>query len=83
MNDQTSDNEVGETCDTYGENMIACKILLGKPEERDYMKDIDVDSGIFNTIGDVGWINLFRCGVTWWTIVNTVMKLRVTYMRGI
>ena len=31
-NDQTNEKEVGETCDTNGENRNACKILLGNPE---------------------------------------------------
>ena len=31
-NDKTNDKEVGETCDTNGENRNACKILSGKPE---------------------------------------------------
>ena len=51
MNDQTNEKAVGETCDRNGENRNACKILLGNPEGRDYMKDVRVDGRICNTMG--------------------------------
>ena len=31
----------------------------------------------------VDWINVVQNRDKWWAVVNTVMKLRVPYMRGI
>jgi hypothetical protein len=50
-NDQTKEKKLGETCDTYGENRNACKILLKNLKEGDCLKDIHVDGRIFNTMG--------------------------------
>jgi hypothetical protein len=44
-------------CDAQGENKNACKVLVGRPKERDHLEDLSVDDSIiFNGI-------LKKCGM--------------------
>jgi hypothetical protein len=46
LNDQVKEDEIGRTCSTHGENMKAYGILVGKPERKRLLGNIDVDGRI-------------------------------------
>ena len=41
--DKIEKNEMGGACSTYGARRGVCRVLVGKPEERDHLEDSDVD----------------------------------------
>jgi hypothetical protein len=59
----------------------AYKILVGKPEGTDHSKDLSVDGRIIleqNSGGEgVDWDHLVQDSGQWWSLVQTIMNLRV------
>jgi hypothetical protein len=83
-NDQIKGDEMGRACSTNGAKRNACRILVGKPEQkrtlgrpiRRWVCNIKMD---FREIGWDGedWIDLAHDRDQWSALVNTVMNLRV------
>jgi hypothetical protein len=59
--DKIEKNEMGWACGAYGEERGAYRVLVGKPEGRDYWGDLSVDGWII-----LGWISR-RWDVGMWT----------------
>jgi hypothetical protein len=45
-NYQVKEDEMGRACRTNGEKTNAYRILVGKPEEKDHLEDLDVGGRI-------------------------------------
>jgi hypothetical protein len=45
-NGQLEDNEIGMSCSSYRRDEERLKVLIVKPEERDHLKDTDVNGRI-------------------------------------
>jgi hypothetical protein len=67
-----------------GEWRNVYRVLVGKSEEKDHLKDQDVDRRMGSkwTLerlvgGDVEWIHLVQDRDCWWAVVNAVINLMV------
>jgi hypothetical protein len=64
------------------------KVLVGKQEEKDHLKDLGVDRrmgwkcNLGRLVGGVEWIQLAQDRDRWWAVVNAVMNLRVLAPRS-
>ena len=62
---------------------VLCRVLVGKPEGRNHLKDPGIDGTrllkcVFKKWdGDVDWIDLAQDRERWRAVVNAVMNLRV------
>jgi hypothetical protein len=80
---------MGGTCSTYGENMNAYRLLVGKPEGRSplrrprrrWLDNIRMDLGEVGW-GDVDWIGMAQDTNRRRTLMNSVLKLRVPKIAG-
>ena len=63
------------------EKIVACRVLVGKPERRDYLGDPGIDGRIIlrrifkKWDGSMDWIDLVRDRNKWRAFVNAVMNL--------
>ena len=82
---------MGGACSTYGERRGSYRVLVGKPEgkrplgrpRRRWEDDIKMDLQEVGC-GGMDWIDLGQDrDRRWRALVNAVMNLRVTKMRGI
>jgi hypothetical protein len=64
------------------------RVLVGKPEGKDHLKDQGVDGRMGSKwtlgglVGGVEWIHLAQDRDRWWAVVNAVMNLRVLAPRS-
>jgi hypothetical protein len=70
-----------------GEERKLYKGLVGSPKERDHWEDRGADRLgsewiLGGRLGVVEWIQLAQDRDRWWTVVNTVMNLRVLAPRS-
>jgi hypothetical protein len=78
-------NEMGWVCSGVGEGRGVYRVLLGKPEgkkplrrpKRRWEDIIKVDLQEVGC-GGMDWIELAQDRNSWWSLVNALMKLRVT-----
>jgi hypothetical protein len=77
-------DEMGRACSTNGEKTNAYRILVGKPEGKiplgrpRHRKVDNIKMDLREVGSDMDWIDLDRDEIMWWTLVNTVMNLRVS-----
>ena len=66
-----------------GESRDAYRVLVGKPEGRNHLKDPDVDGRIIlqsileKWDGGTEWTAVAQDRYRWWAVVNAAMNLRV------
>jgi hypothetical protein len=77
-------NEMGRTCIMYGKRSGAYRVLVGKPEGRNYLKDIGMDGRmVLKSIWEKwngGGHRLDLCGSEterWQAVMNAVINLWV------
>jgi hypothetical protein len=74
---------LSEHVEYKGERRGIYRVLVGKPEEADYLKDRGVDGRIIlkrillKWDGDMNWIDLTQDRDRWRAVVNAVMNLQV------
>jgi hypothetical protein len=75
---------MGRTCGTYGERRVACRVSVGKSEERRPLESPRHrwEDNIKMDLPEIGWeiidwIDLAQDRDRRWAVVNTVMNLRV------
>ena len=77
----TKNNDMGGTCDT-GERRDVCRVLLGRPKEKDHLEDLDRWKDINLNLQEVGWrgmdlIDLAQDRDGWRALMKAVVNLRV------
>jgi hypothetical protein len=83
------EDEMGRTFSTNGENLNACRILVGKPEgkrllgrpRRRLVDNVKIDLREKGW-GGMDWINLTKKRDQWRALVNMVINLRVPQNAG-
>jgi hypothetical protein len=71
-----------------GEGRNVYRVLVGKPEGKDYLKDQGIDGRMGSKwtlgrlVGSVEWIHLAQDRDRWRAVVNAVMNLRVPAPRS-
>jgi hypothetical protein len=78
---------MGRAFSTYEESRDACRVLVGKSEERNHLEDEGIDGTISKWFlhkrdGSMDWIDLAQDRGEWRAVVNAVMNLRDTQNAG-
>jgi len=74
---------MGGACGTYGWGRGACRFLVGRPEGRNYLEDLDADGRVIlkwifkKWDGKTNWIELAQDRDRRRALVSAVMNLRV------
>jgi hypothetical protein len=82
--DQIKENKVGRTCGTHWRGQKVYRILVGKPEGRRPLgrRRRRWEDGIRMDLREIDWIQLTQDRGRWWSLVNTVMNLRILATRS-
>jgi len=73
---------MGGACGAYGEGRGVHLVLVGKPEGKRPLEDLDIDGRIilmwiFGKLEGGDWLELAQDRDRWRALLNTVMNLRV------